>query len=112
MLGFTNGGSFQAFTEVEGELLPGVGSGVAALMLAVLVIAVPSATSQLTRAARVILFVSPEASDAYVTVRALPLPPQTPPAAVQETRVSCEGKLSVTVTWSAAFGPLFRIVMV
>lgn len=77
-----------------------------------LLIAVLSLTKQFTQATMVMVSDAPAASAANVTVRLLPDPPQAPSVEEQETNDVSADKLSVTVTFSAALGPLFVTVIV
>ena len=88
-------------------LLLGLLSGVAELnTVAVLLMAAPAAAEQLTRAMIVMSAVVFGASDAKVTVRVLPDPPQTPPPVeLHETKVRLPEMTSVTVTEVAVAGP-------
>jgi hypothetical protein len=80
------------------ELLPRLISGVKELIEAELLNGVPLGTSQLTVALIVAVATVPGASDAYVTLRLLPDPPQTPPpVALQETNEVSGGRMSVSV---------------
>ena len=107
------GGGFDAVVLAVAELLATSGSGVKELTLAVLLIAVPSATEQFTLATKVMVSDAPDGRSANVTVRLLPEPPQTPPPVEeQETKVVSGGRLSVTVTDVAGSGPLLVTVTV
>jgi len=95
------------------ELLLRSGSNVKALTVAVLLIAVPSATEQFTLATKVMVSDSPDVRDANVTVRLFPDPPQTPPPVEEhETKVVSVGRFSVTITDVAGSGPLLVTVTV
>jgi hypothetical protein len=66
-----------------------------------------------TLATIVIVADAPGASEEKVTDLLLPLPPQTPPpVALHDTNVVPAGRLSVTVTSGAGFGPLFVTTIV
>jgi hypothetical protein len=107
------GGGLEAVVVTVAELLLGLGSGVRELTVAVLLITVPSTTEQFTLATRVIVSDSPGASEANVTVRLGPEPPQTPPPVEeQETKVVEADRLSVTLTDIAVSGPLLVTVTV
>ena len=105
------GGGLEAVVVAVAESLVVSGSGVNELTVAVLLIAVPSATEQLTLATKVMVSDCPEVSSGNVTVRLLPEPPQTPPPVEeQETKVVSAGRSSVTVTDVAVSGPLLVTV--
>ena len=107
------GAGFDVLTVAVAELLLESLSGVAELMFAVLIIDVLSASEQSTVATRVIVSDAPEASEAKVTVRLLPEPPHTPPPVEeQETKVTDDGRLSVTTTELDVLGPLLRATIV
>jgi hypothetical protein len=107
------GGGLDAVVFAVAELLFRSGSGVKEVTVAVLLIAVPSATEQFTLATKVMVSDCPDARDANVTVRLLFEPLQTPPPVEEhETKVVSAGRLSVTLTDVAASGPLFVTVTV
>ncbi len=107
------GGGLEAVVVVVAESLVVLGSRLEELTVAALLITVPSTTEQFTLATKVIVSVSPDASDANVTVRLLPEPLQTPPPVEeQETKVVSAGRLSVKVTDVAGSGPLFVTITV
>ena len=107
------GGGLEAIVVAVAELLFRSGSGVKELTVAVLLIAVPSATEQFTLATKVIVSDCPEVSNGNVTVRLFPEPPQPPPPVEEhDTNVVSGGRLSVTVTDVAASGPLLVTVRV
>src|SRR5882762_1431273 len=109
----TNGGGLEAVTAFVEELLLESLSGVDELIVAVLLIIVPLATEQSTVATRVIVSDAPEASEEKVTVRLLPDPPHTPlPVEAHETKVTEDGRLSVTTTELAVLGPLLFATIV
>src|SRR5262245_27866807 len=84
----------------------------AELIVAVLLTIAPSATEHFTLTTMVMVADAPGASEAKVTARLLSAPLQTPPpVASQETNVVVSGSMSLTVTDSAASGPLLVIVM-
>jgi hypothetical protein len=88
-----------------------LGSVVAEETEAVLVMVVPPEPSAV--ATSVMVADAPTASEENVTVRLLPVPPQTPPPVeLQETNVTFAGRLSVTTTDCATPGPLFVTVIV
>ena len=94
------------------ELLLRSGSGIAELTAAVLLIRLPLATKQLTLATKVMVTDFPASSESKVIVRLLPVPPHTPPpVASQEKKVVEPGRLSVTTTGTAVFGPLLVTVI-
>ena len=105
-------GGFNAVKLTVAELLPLAGSRVVAAADAVLSMIAPFVTPQPTVAVIVAVAVAPEASEAKLMVRLLPLPPQVPPLAEQLTKVTVAGKLSVTVIACAASGPLLVTVIV
>src|SRR6267142_6468248 len=77
------------------ELLPGTGSSVADVTLAVLTMIVPPAP--LAFAIKVMVADEPLARDEKVIVRLLPAPPHMPPPVVEhETKITELGRLSVT----------------
>jgi len=107
------GGGLEAVVVAVIELLFELGSGIEELTVAVLLITVPSATEQFTEATKVMVSDPPDARDANVTVRLFPEPLQTPPPVEEhETKVVEAGRLSVTVTDVAVFGPLLVTVTV
>src|SRR5688572_16753163 len=109
------GGGLLASVIAVTELLARSGSVASELTLAVLLIIVPSANAQLTLATSVIVATALAASKVNVTVRLLPAPPQAPPVppiTAQDTKLTEAGRLSTTVTDSAASGPLFVTLIV
>src|SRR6266542_2557620 len=93
------------------ESFSGFGSNVVLATDAVFVMIVPCAAS--TLATSVTVSDAPAGSEANVTVRLLPEPLQLPaPVELQETKVTSDGRLSVTVTELASSGPLLVTVMV
>ena len=82
---------------VAEELFAALLSGSAELTLALFVITVPSAIGLFTWATITAATVCPTATDEKVTVRLFPDPPQTP-VELQDTNVTCPGRLSVNVT--------------
>ena len=77
-----------------------------------LLITVPFATEGDTVAFKMIVADALAASEANVTKLLLPDPPQSPPVASHEIKVVAAGRLSVTVTDVATFGPLLVTVIV
>src|SRR5262245_57649825 len=107
------GGGLEAVVVIVAVLLLCTLSKVAELIVAVLLMIAPSASEQLTLTTRVMVADAPGASEAKITARLFPAPLQTPPpVAAQETKVVSPGRMSVTVTDSAASGPLLVIVIV
>ena len=107
------GAGFEAVVVTIAELLFVAGSGIDELTVAVLLISVLLATRQFTEVTRVTVADAPAASEAKVTVRLLPEPPQTPPPVGEhETKVVEAGKLSINVTSAAVPGPLLATVIV
>lgn len=81
------------------ELFPPIGSEVPVLATEAVLLMVVPADVWLTRTTSVTVSLEPPAIDVNVTVRLFPVPPHTPtPVDAQETKVTSEGKLSVTVT--------------
>src|SRR5687767_6530341 len=79
------------------ELFAAFGSVVVAATVAVLSIVDPA--GPVAVATSVMSADAPVASDAKVTVRLFPLPPQTPPPVEEhDTKVTVTGRLSVTTT--------------
>jgi hypothetical protein len=74
------------------------GSLVAELIVAVFVMIVSVGVELLTVAIITAVADVPAANDGNETVRLFPLPPHVPVAALHETNVTCEGRLSVIVT--------------
>src|SRR5215813_1680529 len=106
------GGGLETVVALVAVLLPCSGSKVVVLTVAVLLTIAPSATEQFTLATSVTTADAPGASEAKVTARLFSAPLQTPPpVASQETNVVAAGRMSVTVTDSAASGPLLVTVM-
>jgi hypothetical protein len=106
-------GGFETVKFTLDVLLPLTGSRRAADADAVLPTTVPFATEQFSATVIVIVAEAPEASDVNVTLRLLPIPPQTPPPVEEHiTNVTDAGRLSVTVIVDAGSGPLFVRVMV
>lgn len=104
---------FDAVVVAVAELLVGLGSEEVELTVAMLLIVAPLVTEQLTWVTKVMVADAPGINEEKVTVRLLPEPPQTPPpAALHETKVTADGRLSVTVTEDAVFGPLLVAVIV
>ena len=94
------------------ELLLEFGSVADELTIDVLLIVTPL-TELFTPVTKVMLTISPAASELKVTVRLLPAPPQTPPpVAEHEIKVTSGGSMSVTTILSALSGPLFVRVIV
>src|SRR5262245_14289052 len=107
------GGGFETVVVVVDVLLLCTASKVAELIVAVLLTIAPSANEHFTLTTRVTVADAPGASEAKVTARLLSAPLQTPPPVEpQETRIVSSGRMSVTVTASAASGPSLVIVMV
>jgi hypothetical protein len=108
------GAGLFAIVVAVATLLPGLVSGVVELkMVAVFPIIAPLATEQLTFAMIVITAVVPGGSDANVTVRILPDPPQTPPPVeLHEAIVVLPENTSLTVTEVAVAGPALLTTMV
>ena len=89
-----------------------LGSTDTELTVAVFVSVAPNSAA-FTWATSVIVAEPPTASDGKVTVRLLPLPPQTPPAVeLHDTNVVSAGSVSDTVTPMASSGPLLVTVRV
>ena len=106
------GGGLETVVAVVAVLLLCSGSKVAELIVAVLLTIAPLATEHFTLTTRVMVADAPGASEAKVTARLFPAPLQTPPpVAPQETKVVASGRMSVTVTDSAASGPLLVSVI-
>jgi hypothetical protein len=113
LVGDMLGCGLDADIEVVDELFALFESGTEEVAEAVLVIVAPSATEQPTRATIVTDAEPPAARAEKVTVRLLPLPPQTPPpVAEHDTNETDGGRLSVSVADDASFGPLLVSVMV
>ena len=93
-------------TETEALLLPGLGSAVVALTVAVLVTFTPAEPDAVAVTVRVAL-----APLARVPMAQTP-PVYVPELGVAETKVRPLGRASVTETPAAALGPLFLTVMV
>jgi hypothetical protein len=108
------GAGLLAIVVAVATLLLGLGSGVVELKtVAVLPMIVPLDTEQFTLATIVITAAVPGASDANVTVRLLPEPPQTPPPVeLHETKLMLVESTSVTVTDVAVAGPALLTTMV
>src|SRR5215510_5217344 len=107
------GGGLETVVAVVAVLLLCSGSKVAVLTVAVLLTIRPLPSEHFTLTTRVMVADAPGASEAKVTERLFPAPLQTPPpVAPQEMKVVASGRMSVTVTDSAASGPLLVIVMV
>jgi hypothetical protein len=99
-------------TSAKPELFPGTGSAVPDETRAVLAITDRSATEDLTAAVSVIVAELPAARLLKETVRAFPVPAQTPPElAAHETKLVSCGRESVSVTPVLASGPLFVSVI-
>src|SRR6266536_637243 len=113
----TVGGEFEAVTLAVEELSLRFGSGVLALTVAVSLITLVCATLQLTWTTTVNVAVSPFGKLAMVQVMA-PVLPTAGSKQVQalapefETKVVPAGRLSVSVTLAALFGPLLATVIV
>src|SRR5262245_16182416 len=104
------GGGLETVVAVVAVLLLCSGSKVAVLTVAVLLTIAPLATEHFTLATRVMAPDAPGASDAKVMARLFSAPLQTPPfVAAQALKVVASGSMSVTVTDSAASGPLLVI---
>src|SRR4051812_5282433 len=96
------GGGFDAVTVVVDVLSSGVGSASANATVAVLAMAVPSVTGQLTFATTVIVTVPPPGIAPKLIVRLFPAPPQTPPPdAAHDMNTVDGGSRSVTTTEGA-----------
>src|SRR6266498_3023492 len=92
------------------ELFPVLESGVAELIVAVLLMVIP--TGPLAVATSVIVADEPLATEVNVTMRLLPEPSHWPPVELHETNVTEDGKVSVTVTFCATAAPLLVKVSV
>ena len=86
------------------------GSGVDEAELAVLLTIAPFATSQLSFATIVTVACAPFAREPRFAVTVEP-PPQVPTLAAHETKVILAGRVSVTTTLLALFGPLLVTVI-
>src|SRR5215475_6208618 len=106
------GDGLETVVDVVAALLLCTGSKVGELIVAVLLTIASLAREQFTLATSVTMADAPGASEAKVTARLFSAPLQTPPpVASQEMNIAAAGRLSVTVTDSAASGPLLVIVM-
>jgi hypothetical protein len=106
-------GGFEAVKFTLEELLPLTGSSTAEATETVLPTTTPFATEQFRVATIVIVAEAPDASEVNETVRLLPMPPHTPPPVDEHiAKVTCEGRLSVTLIEEAGSGPLFVRVIV
>jgi hypothetical protein len=113
LVGDMLGCGLDAVVEMVDELFAMFESGTEEVAEAVFVIVAASATEQLTRATMVTVAEAPDTRVENVTVRLLPLPPQTPPpVAEHDTNETDRGRSSVNVTDDASFGPLLVNVMV
>src|SRR5438128_1897645 len=90
-------------------LFAGLGSAVDEVTLAVLLITGPFATLQLIFATIVTVACAPFTREPKLAVTLAP-PVQVPALGTQETNVTLSGRLSVTTTLLALFGPLFATV--
>src|SRR5436305_13783027 len=112
-VGAIEAGGFDAVKLADAELLPLAGSLVAAVTDTTLAIDAPLVTVQLTDAVIVTVADAPAAIEANETMRLLPVPPQTPPpVAVQLTKETAAGRLSVSVIDCAVSAPLLVTVIV
>src|SRR6266545_4819328 len=107
------GGGLETVVAVVAVLLLCSGSKVAELIVAVLLTISPLATEHFTWTTRVMAPDAPGASEEKVTARLFSAPLETPPpVASLEMKVVAPGRMSVTVTFSAASSPLLVILMV
>src|SRR3954470_5248920 len=91
----------------------GLMSGTVDITEAMSLMTMPGATVLFTRVSKGAVKDAPTASAGNVTVRLLPLPPQTPePVDVQATKVVSDGRLLVRTIDEAATGPLFVTVTI
>jgi hypothetical protein len=105
-------GEFEAVTLTWPLLFPGTGSSRGELAVAELAITAPLATEHTSLAPIVTRTSAPAAIELNSTVRLLPEPMQMPPpVALHDTKLNAAGRLSVTWTFTAASGPLFRTVI-
>ena len=93
------------------ESLPGTGSAVAALTVAVFVY-VPAGAPRFAVTDTVMTHEAPAASVGRVHVTALPTWPHAPAGEVTFVTVNCAGTVSETCTVEASDGPLFVTVSV
>ncbi len=113
LAGVSVGVGFDTMIVAVPELLPGCGSSSAEPAVAVLLMAAPLATEQLTIATMLAVCELFGAIGPKVIVRLLPDPPQTIPAgALHETKEREAGRLSVTTTDDGVSGPLLLTVIV